>query len=61
MKPWMTTRELAKRWKMSPDTLANWRWSGEGPPYSKFGHSVLYKRTVIIVWEKTLRARARSI
>jgi hypothetical protein len=38
----LTPRELATRWKLNPQTLANWRALGKGPPYSKIGTKVLY-------------------
>jgi len=33
----LTTNELAKRWKMSAGSLENWRRSGKGPSFVKFG------------------------
>lgn len=38
----LTPKELATRWKLNPQTLANWRALGKGPPYSKIGTKVLY-------------------
>jgi hypothetical protein len=38
----LTPKELATRWKLSPQTLANWRAQGKGPPYSKIVHKVRY-------------------
>jgi hypothetical protein len=38
----LTPKELATRWKLSPQTLANWRATRKGPPYSKIGTKVLY-------------------
>ena len=32
--------ELARVWK--PSTLANWRWEGRGPAFSKTGKRILY-------------------
>ena len=26
---------LARRWHISPRTLERWRWTGEGPAYSR--------------------------
>lgn len=35
--------QLAKRWAMSEQTLANWRWQRVGPPYLKIGGRILYR------------------
>ena len=35
--------ELADRWGLSPRTLENWRWRGEGPPFVKIGRKVVYR------------------
>ena len=33
----LTTRELAKRWKVKIETVKKWRGSGKGPLYHKLG------------------------
>jgi hypothetical protein len=38
----LTPKEVATRWRISHQTLANWRSSGVGPPYVKIGNKVLY-------------------
>ena len=38
----LNTKELAERWQMSVGSLCNWRSTGEGPRYIKFGRKVLY-------------------
>lgn len=38
----LTPRELASRWKMAEQTLANWRFAGKGPRFIKIGRKVLY-------------------
>lgn len=38
----LTPRELAARWKMAEQTLANWRHTGKGPRLVKIGRKVLY-------------------
>lgn len=38
----LTGAELAARWKLSPQTLANWRHAGKGPPFIRVGARVLY-------------------
>jgi hypothetical protein len=35
--------DLAKRWRMSPRTLEQWRWQGRGPRFLKIGGRVLYR------------------
>lgn len=42
MSTFLTTKELADRWKTSPAYLANRRCGGHGPEYIKVGSKVLY-------------------
>ena len=35
--------ELADRWRISPRTLARWRWTGDGPRFLKVSGKVLYR------------------
>lgn len=44
--------EVARRWGLSPRTLENWRWKGDGPPFLKVGHKVLYRLVDIEAYEK---------
>lgn len=37
-----TPSELARRWRISRKTLANWRSLGRGPRWIKIGHAVRY-------------------
>ena len=39
---YVTSRELADRWRLSDQTLANWRHAGKGPPFIRVGGRVLY-------------------
>lgn len=39
----LTPAELARRWRVSVQTLANWRSRQSGPPYVKLGRRVLYR------------------
>lgn len=54
--PNLTTAELADRWRMSPETLRNWRFRGFGPkhfkPSGKERGKTLYKLTDVIAWEQ---------
>jgi hypothetical protein len=51
--------ELARRWNISPRTLENWRWLGQGPAYLKVGGRVLYRIEDVETFEAAnLRASA---
>lgn len=45
----MNELELATYWGMSPRTLQRWRTLQKGPEYIKFGKSVRYPLTAVIV------------
>lgn len=45
-------KEAAERMRMSVGTLANWRTSGEGPRFIKFGRRVLYPLHEIEAFEQ---------
>lgn len=47
----LTPRELAARWKMAEQTLANWRFAGRGPRFVKIGRKVLYPMAEVEAWE----------
>ena len=44
--------ELARRWRRSGQTLANWRSRRVGPPYIKLGRRVLYRLSEIEAIER---------
>lgn len=49
---YITTHELAERWRMSPTTLAHWRSIKYGPQAVKFPpRRVLYPMTAVLEWE----------
>lgn len=48
----LTPTDLAKRWGISPVTLAMWRVQGDGPKYLKIGKKVLYSFDEIEKFEK---------
>ena len=52
-----TTKETAKRLRLSPRTLEKWRVSGSGPTYVKLGSKVVYRAED---WERWLEARRRD-
>lgn len=51
----LTPKELAQRWKMSVETLSNWRVRGVGPVFVKMGSGsrgrVLYRLTDVEAYE----------
>lgn len=44
--------ELAKRWKITPLTLAQWRWSGKGPRFIRMGRHTFYRPQDIEAYEE---------
>ena len=46
-----TSDALAERWKISPQTLSQWRWSSKGPKYLKMGRRILYPLKEIELFE----------
>jgi hypothetical protein len=49
---YLSTNELAARWRMSPHTLRNWRSMKYGPVAKKFPPArVLYPMSAILDWE----------
>ena len=42
--------EVARRIGWSPETLANRRWKGSGPPYLKIGGRVRYRLSDLADW-----------
>lgn len=39
---YLTIKELAQRWRLSKQTLANWRTGKKGPPFIRVGARILY-------------------
>ncbi len=48
--PMLTTREVARRLKLHPTTVARWRISGGGPVYFKIGPSYRYPESDLERW-----------
>lgn len=52
----MHPRDVAKRYKMTPESLSNWRREGKGPPFVKLGTGksprVMYRVKDVAEWEK---------
>lgn len=38
----LTSRQVAERWKFTPATLKKWRCAGKGPHFHKMGSRILY-------------------
>lgn len=48
----LTTAELAERWRISVHTINGWRARSEGPEWVKLETgTVLYRASVILAWE----------
>ena len=62
MRKFITPRQLSERWgeSIGVNTLANWRSSGEGPPFIKIGSKVLYDLVDIEAWEASRRVTSTS-
>ncbi len=52
---YLTTVELAERWRTSPETCRYWRHIGRGPRSVKIGRRVLYDLADIEEYERSLR------
>lgn len=48
----LTSKEVAGRWRLSDQTLANWRSAGKVPPFIRVGSRVLYPIEGIHAYEK---------
>lgn len=49
----LTPQQLSARWgsRIGVRTLANWRSSGNGPPFVKIGGAIAYKLRDVEAWE----------
>jgi DNA-binding transcriptional MerR regulator len=55
---YLTTQELADRFRTSPETIRYWRHTGRGPKSFKPGRLVLYAVEDVETWEAAERAAA---
>ena len=55
---YMTTAEVAERFRTTPETVRWWRFAGYGPPSIKVGKRALYAVEDIEAFEAQLRAEA---
>jgi predicted site-specific integrase-resolvase len=49
---YLSSAELADRWRLSLQTLANWRHAGKGPPFVRVGSRILYPAQAVYSFEK---------
>ena len=56
----LTERDLAERWRMSPKTLQNWRVIGRGPQFWKLGNCVRYRVADILEFEEAGSPRSST-
>lgn len=50
----LTERELAARWRLAPETLANQRSQGKGVAYVRLGRTIRYRLVDVIAYEQTV-------
>ncbi|KAB2834601.1 MAG: helix-turn-helix domain-containing protein [Caedimonadaceae bacterium] len=54
--PYLSARELAKRWRIPIATLRQWRWLKKGPHFRKVeGRTLYYLKDVLAFEEAALR------
>jgi hypothetical protein len=54
------TAGAAERLRVEPETLRNWRWRGEGPPFLKLGRVVRYRLVDLAAWLEAQTRRSTS-
>lgn len=57
----LTSSEVAARLRISKGTLANWRTTGEGPRFIKFGKTILYPESELLKFERKHTYLATSV
>lgn len=56
LEPYLSARELAKRWRIPISTLRQWRWLKKGPPFHKAeGRTLYYLKDIEAFEENILR------
>lgn len=56
---YLTTREVAQRFRTAPSTVNEWRQKGTGPLGIRFGKKVLYPLPEVEAYEQRLIEAAR--
>jgi hypothetical protein len=54
---WLSEEETAAEVKKTVRTLRQWRKKGIGPPYSRFGQTIKYRRAALIEHFKAIEVR----
>jgi hypothetical protein len=49
---WLSTADLAERYRTDQGTIRYWRMQGTGPKGTVFGRRVLYRLSDVEQWEK---------
>jgi hypothetical protein len=49
---YFSSAELADRWRLSLQTLANWRHAGKGPPFVRVASRILYPAQAVYSLER---------
>lgn len=60
----LTPRHVHEQYGFSPQTLANWRWCGQGPAYIKTssgrGGRIMYRKSAIETWLNAQTVQTRD-
>lgn len=51
---WISRDDLARELNLTPDTLGRWEARREGPPCTRLGRRVLYRRASVQDWLRAL-------
>jgi DNA-binding transcriptional MerR regulator len=54
----LTEDEAARLLRVAPRSLRRWRAIGTGPPYTRAGRRVLYRRAAVLKWLQDNERRA---
>lgn len=57
---WLTTEDLAERFRTSPGTVRYWKHTGYGPPGVRIGRRTLYDPAEVSRWERERVAEAEA-
>lgn len=55
---YLSRRELAEELGVAERTVYRWHLAGEGPPITKLGMRVLYRRSAVTAWLEARERRA---
>lgn len=58
--PYLTTEEVAARYRTAPSTVRYWRHIGTGPKGVQFGRRVLYRLSECMRWEQEKERAAEA-